>query len=683
MFQITALLVLSRLLNAGVSKTAASAPRVFSVPYSEFVRAVRTNKVASVQVDGVHMMWKPREQAGAVTGAPTGKTRPAQPQAAAQLLAAPTPPVVFASTRPADTVVPYDTLLANGVTFGAPDKRPGNRVVTAVMTVLYLAMLASFVSRLPSVTGMRLPGMPGAGPGGPGSNRRGMGRNGRNGRGANGRDAPPDVTFADVAGVDEAKEELEEVVACLKHPERFAALGARPPAGVLLVGPPGCGKTLLARAVAGEAGVPFFSVAASEFIELYVGMGAARVRDVFARARAAAPSIVFLDEIDAVAKGRADGRLRGVGNDEREQTLNQLLTELDGFDNGGSERGERLVICLAATNRPDVLDAALRRPGRFDRTVSVSPPDRAGRTEILNVHVKARGCPLAPGVNLADVAASTPGFTGADLANLVNEAALLSARKGAQFLTADSFSSAVLRTVAGLERKRSLLFGAERGVVARHEAGHALVGTAVADLLPPGTAPRAQMLSIVARSNGALGFAYTPPPTQQEGERVLLFADELRGRLAVLMAGRAAEEATGSGRVSTGATDDIQRATELAYRAVAEFGLSSRVGPVNANVLTSGGSSGDDGALLLGQSGSGGSTAQAVEAEVSALLKEAMDAARAVLDANKGLLERLGACLETEERLQGDKLASFLHDVAPSDRLRSFLFSPEQVQAAV
>ena len=674
-FQISALLVLSRLLNAGVSKTAANAPRVFSVPYSEFVRAVKLNKVASVQVDGVHMMWKSRAT-GAVSGAPSsGATRQQQGSQAKGVAtsteAAAAPPVVFASTRPADIVVPYDTLLSNGVTFGAPDKRPGNRVVTAVMTVLYIAMLASFVARLPSVTGMRLPGMPPGGPGGVGRNR-GQ-RNGRGGRNS-GRDAPPDVTFADVAGVDEAKEELEEVVACLKHPERFAALGARPPAGVLLVGPPGCGKTLLARAVAGEAGVPFFSVAASEFIELYVGMGASRVRDVFARARAAAPSIVFLDEIDAVAKGRSDGRLRGMGNDEREQTLNQLLTELDGFENGGSERGERLVICLAATNRPDVLDAALRRPGRFDRTVAVSPPDRAGRMEILNVHLKARGCPLAPGTNLAAVAAATPGFTGADLAALVNEAALLTARKGAQFLDGDAFSAAVLRTVAGLERKRSLLFGAERAVVARHEAGHALVGAAVADMLPPGTAPRAQLLSIVARSNGALGFAYTPPPTQQEGERALLFADELRGRLAVLMAGRAAEEATGSGRISTGAADDIQRATELAYRAVAEFGLSSRVGPVNAAVLSNGAAGGDDG-LLLGQSGSG-ATAQVVEAEVSSLLKGAMDAARAVLEANKALLERLGACLEAEERLQGDQLAAFLCDVAPAERLTEFVGGP-------
>jgi cell division protease FtsH len=646
--QLSALLVLTRLLNAGVSQTVAQAPRIVAVPYSEFARAVRSNRVATVQVDGVHLLWQARKGS---EGAAKKKSGAAT--------ATPQPPLLYSSTRPVDTAVPYDALLSNGATFGSPDKRGGGRLVTGALTLLYVGIAASFVARLPGMLGgLRLPGMP---PGRGGAGARG-GRGGRDGI------APPDVTFADVAGVDEAKEELEEVVACLKHPEKFAALGARPPAGVLLVGAPGTGKTLLARAVAGEAGVPFFSVAASEFIELYVGMGASRVREVFACARAAAPSIVFIDEIDAVAKGRSDGRLRGMGNDEREQTLNQLLTELDGFENGGSERGNKLVICLAATNRPDVLDAALRRPGRFDRTVAVSAPDRRGRQEILEVHVRARGCPLAPGVSLTDIAAATPGFTGADLAVLVNEAALLTARRGAAQLDADAFSAAVLRSVAGLERKRSLLFGAERGVVARHEAGHALVGAAVADLLPAGSASRAAMLSIVARSNGALGFAYTPPPQQQEGERALLFADELRGRLAVLMAGRAAEEATGAGRISTGASDDIARATELAYRAVAEFGLSPRIGPLNVAALSAGG--GEEG--LFGRDGSG-ATAVAVEAEVSALLKGAMAAAQALLRANAALLERLGATLEEEERMGGDRLAAFLADVKAALPLTQFV----------
>ena len=395
------------------------------------------------------------------------------------------------------------------------------------------------------------------------------------------------------------------------------------------------------------------------------------MREVFAKARAAAPSIVFLDELDSIGKGRSEGRMRGMGNDEREQTLNQLLTELDGFDTGGSERGEKLVICLAATNRPDTLDAALRRPGRFDRTVTVDRPDRKGREEILAVHVKQRSCPLAPGVSLSDLAAQTPGFTGADLAVLVNEAALLSARRGLAQVDAAAFDAAIMRAIAGLERKRSILFGAERSVVARHEAGHALLGAAVADLLPPGSAQKATALSIVARSNGALGYAYTPPPS--EGERALLFADELRGRLAVLMAGRAAEEATGSGRVSTGASDDIQRATELAVRAVAEFGLSSDIGPMNLSALNAWGE--EQG--LFGGSRGEGETGRRAEAAVSALLKGAMGAAQAVLRENAELLERLGATLEREEKLQGEQLQGMLMGVRSAQELREFVKGAE------
>jgi len=684
--QLSALLVLSRLLNAGIGKTLAASPRVLTVrsycrrfsaaltpggclihqvPYSDFVRAVKSNKVATLQVDGAHVMWQQRTAA-------TDRSRDARAPAAlsaALSTAAPAPlvaqqppaelPLIYASTRPADSALPYEQLLGNGVTYGAPDKRGGGRVMSVLLTMLYIGLIVSFLARLPGMAaGMRLPGM------GAAVGRRKDARE----RGGGGGGAPPDVTFADVAGVDEAKEELQEVVEVLRHPERFAQLGARPPAGVLLVGAPGTGKTLLAKAVAGEAGVPFFSVAASEFIELYVGMGAARVREVFAKARAAAPSIVFIDEIDAVAKGRSDGRMRGMGNDEREQTLNQLLTELDGFENGGSERGGKLVICLAATNRPDVLDAALRRPGRFDRTVSVERPDRRGREEILGVHVRLRGCPLAADVRLPEVAAQTPGFTGADLALLVNEAALLSARRGLVALDAAAFQAAIMRAAAGLERKRSLLFGLERACVARHEAGHALVGAAVADLLPPGAAQRAAALSIVARSNGALGYAYTPPSATEEGERALLFADELRGRLAVLMAGRAAEEATGSGRVSTGASDDIQRATELAVRAVAEFGFSGAVGPLNLAKLAAWGE--EQG--LFGSTGQG-ATSSAAELEVALLLKGAMAAAKALLEANAALLERIGAQLEADEKLAGDTLAALLADVKEAQLLRDFV----------
>jgi cell division protease FtsH len=528
--------------------------------------------------------------------------------------------------------------------------------------MLYVGIVVSMLGRLPLPSSLRLPGRGGA---------TGRQRGGRGGsaRGSGGAGAPPDVTFADVAGVDEAKEELEEVVAILKAPERFAKLGARPPTGVLLVGAPGTGKTLLARAVAGEAGVPFFSVAASEFVELYVGMGASRVRDVFARAKAAAPAIVFIDEIDAVAKGRSDGRLRGMGNDEREQTLNQLLTELDGFDSSS------LVICLAATNRPDTLDAALRRPGRFDRTVAVERPDRTGREQILNVHVKSKEVPLAPGVKLSDVAAATVGFTGAELATLVNEAALLAARRGAITVDADAFTAAVLRSVAGIERKRSLLFGAEKACVARHEAGHALAGTAVAALLPPNSAPRVEAISIVARSNGALGYAYSPPSGD---ERSLLFADELRGRLVTLLAGRAAEELSASGRVSTGASDDISRATELAYRAVAEFGMCAAVGPLSMSALANGASGGEG---LFGREGGGGDTAAAVEREVSALLKGALAAARAALLANAALLDTLGGALEADERVAGARLAGFLAGVTTPDELRAFVTEPQQALA--
>ena len=666
--QLSVLLFISRLLGAGMSKTAASAPRVVSAPFSAFVAAARDKQVSTAQVDGTAILWQRRPAPEAAGGGKRGSSRAAAAQQAAKASAAPqpesapSPPVLFYSTRPADAAVPYEALSAGGAAFGAPDKRAGSRALTAVLTVLYLGAVASVLGR--GLPRLRLPGTR---PPGLGSQAGRRGGRGARGGPSSDRGDPPDVTFADVAGVDEAKEELQELVAVLREPERFAALGARPPAGVLLVGQPGTGKTLLARAVAGEAGVPFFAVSASEFVELYVGMGASRVREIYAKARAAAPSIVFIDEIDAVAKGRADGRMRGLGgNDEREQTLNQLLTELDGFDSGGSERGSALVITLAATNRADVLDDALKRPGRFDRTVSVGLPDRIGRRDILAVHSAARGLPLAADASLDDVAAATPGFSGADLASLVNEAAMQAARTGASSVSAASFEAAVLRTVAGLERKRSILFGAERSCVARHEAGHAIVGAAVADALPVGTQPRAAALSILSRTNGALGWAYSPPPSGEAGERSLLFADELRGRLAVLLGGRAAEEATGGGRVSTGASDDIQRATQLAYRAVAEFGLGS-LGPLAVASLGGGGGDG-----LLGREG-GGPTAAAAEQEVAAMLRSALGAAKAVLAANAELLERLGALLEKEERVAGQPLAAMLAEVRPSPQLTAFL----------
>src|SRR5690606_37562313 len=361
-----------------------------------------------------------------------------------------------------------------------------------------------------------------------------------------------EVDFRSVAGVDEAKEELVEVVEFLKNPARFAKLGARIPKGVLLVGPPGTGKTLLARAVAGEAGVPFFSISGSEFVEVFVGVGASRVRKLFERAKSKAPCIVFIDELDAAGKSRGHGGV--AANDEREQTLNQLLVEMDGFDSNS------VVVVMAATNRPEILDPALLRPGRFDRQVVVDRPDRAGREAILRVH--ARGIKLAPGVDLDEVAQRTPGFVGADLANLLNEAALLAARRGLGAVTMAEIDEAVDRVIAGLEKKGRLIHEKERRIVAYHEAGHAIVAERI-ELAEP-----VKKVSIVPRSIGALGFMQQIPE-----ERLLLQEDELRGRLAVLLGGRAAERLV-FGQVSTGASNDLERATQLAQRMVTEFGLS-------------------------------------------------------------------------------------------------------------
>ncbi len=366
------------------------------------------------------------------------------------------------------------------------------------------------------------------------------------------------VTFADVAGVDEAKAELQEMVAFLKEPKGFGRLGARAPKGVLLVGPPGTGKTLLARAVAGEAGVPFFSISGSEFVEMFVGVGAARVRDLFEEARKAAPCIIFIDELDALGRSRA-----GVGGfggfDEKEQTLNQLLAELDGFDPRSA------IILLAATNRPEVLDPALLRAGRFDRQVLVDRPDRKGRADILEVHAgKVR---LAADLDLDAVAGLTPGFTGADLANLVNEAALVATRRGADTVTLADFTEAVERIVAGLARHTRVLNLAERSRVAHHEMGHALVASSL-----PGVDPVVKV-SIIPRGVGALGYTIQRPTE----DRFLIAAEDLRNRIAVLLGGRAAEQLI-FGEFSTGAADDLQRATEIALEMVARHGMDPTLG---------------------------------------------------------------------------------------------------------
>jgi cell division protease FtsH len=368
------------------------------------------------------------------------------------------------------------------------------------------------------------------------------------------------TTFDDVAGVDEAKAELQEIVAFLKDPERYGRLGGRIPKGVLLVGPPGTGKTLLARAVAGEAGVPFFSINGSEFVEMFVGVGAARVRDLFEQAREKAPCIIFIDELDAL--GRARGAFPGTGgHDEKEQTLNQLLSELDGFD---SRSG---MILLAATNRPEILDPALLRAGRFDRQVLVDRPDKIGRVQILRVH--ARKIRLAPDVDLEQIAALTPGFTGADLANLVNEAALFATRRGADSVTLADFTAAIERIVAGLEKRNRLLNPHEREVVAYHEMGHALVALSL-----PGT-DKVHKVSIIPRGIGSLGYTIQRPTE----DRFLMTREELENKMAVLLGGRAAEYIV-FGALSTGAADDLVKVTDIARSIVTRYGMTEELGLV-------------------------------------------------------------------------------------------------------
>jgi cell division protease FtsH len=366
------------------------------------------------------------------------------------------------------------------------------------------------------------------------------------------------VTFADVAGVDEAKFELQEVVSFLKDPKSYGRLGAHVPKGILLVGPPGTGKTLLARAVAGEAGVPFFSISGSEFVEMFVGVGAARVRDLFEQARKAAPCIIFIDELDALGRSRSPGAFGGY--DEKEQTLNQLLAELDGFDPSSG------VILLAATNRPEILDPALLRAGRFDRQVLVDRPDRGGRLAILKVHI--RKIRTGPDIDLDKIAGLTAGFTGADIANLVNEAAIAATRRNAEAVSFDDFTTAIERIVAGLEKKSRVLSKEERRRVAYHEMGHALVASSL-----PGVDP-VQKVSIIPRGVGALGYTMQRPTE----DRFLLTVSELKNRIAVLMGGRAAEQLIFDGDISTGAADDLQRATEIAVEMVTKYGMDATVG---------------------------------------------------------------------------------------------------------
>jgi cell division protease FtsH len=441
------------------------------------------------------------------------------------------------------------------------------------------------------------------------------------------------TTFADVAGVDEAKEELREIVEFLSNPKKYQRLGGRIPKGVLLLGPPGCGKTLLARAVAGEANVPFFFMSGSEFVEMFVGLGAARVRELFQQAKEKAPALVFLDEIDTIGKGRGGMSGAGLGaHDEREQTLNQLLVEMDGFD---ASKG---VIIMAATNRPDVLDPALVRPGRFDRQVVVDRPDLKGREEILRVH--ARGVALSPTVELRTIAARTPGFTGADLENVVNEAALLAARREKNAVTMDELEEAIDRASMGLERKSRVMSDKEKARVASHEMGHALVAHYSEHLDP------VHRITIIPRGTAALGLTMTRPLE----DRFLATEPELKDTLAYAMGGRVAEELV-YGEISTGAQNDLEKATQIARAMVAQYGMSDKVGPLSLG-------QDDPNAIFTGPKISGG-TAEKIDDEVSRLLSEAHDQAHRLLTDHRDMLDRLSALLLVTETIDGGDLEAY------------------------
>ena len=442
------------------------------------------------------------------------------------------------------------------------------------------------------------------------------------------------VTFADVAGVDEAKDELREIVAYLKNPREYGRLGARLPKGILLVGPPGTGKTLLARATAGEASVPFFSISGSEFVEMFVGVGAARVRDLFEQAQSKAPCVVFIDELDALGRARGLGMMGG-GNDEKEQTLNQLLVEMDGFD---PRTG---VVILAATNRPEILDPALLRAGRFDRQVLVDRPDKLGRIAILQVHLK-KVEKLAVDVDPEQVAALTPGFTGADLANLVNEAALLATRRGANHIEMRDFNEAIERIVAGLEKKTRILNAREREVVAHHEMGHALVAKAL-----PGVDP-VHKVSIIPRGIGALGYTIQRPTE----DRFLMSREELAKKMAVLLGGRAAEQLVFD-EVSTGAADDLSRATDIARSMVTRFGMGEKLGlatyesePSPFLNMTAG----------FQQRQFSEETAREIDCAVRGILGEAFSRATKILTRNRAALEKGARDLLQKETLNATEL---------------------------
>ncbi len=448
------------------------------------------------------------------------------------------------------------------------------------------------------------------------------------------------VTFDDVAGIDEAKAELEEIVEFLRDPGKFQKLGGKIPKGLLLVGAPGTGKTLLARAVAGEAGVPFFSMSGSEFVEMFVGVGAARVRDLFGQAKDHAPCIIFVDELDALGKARGLNPMGG--HDEREQTLNQLLVEMDGFDPRAG------VIIVAATNRPEILDPALLRPGRFDRHVAIDKPDIRGREAILNVH--AKGVKLGPDVDLKKIAAMTPGFVGADLANLINEAALIAARREREEVTMADFQEAADRIIGGLEKRNRVMNPKEKEIVAYHESGHALV----AMVLP--NADPVSKISIIPRGIAALGYTQQLPTE----DRYLMTRGELLGRLKVLLGGRVSEEII-FGDISTGAQNDLQRATDIARRMIMEYGMSEKLGPIT--YVSEPRSVHLDLGLGSRDREFSEKTAQQIDEEIAGIIEETHRDVKKILTLRRNMLEKLAKILLEKESIEGEELKRFSDEV--------------------
>lgn len=580
-------------------------PQIPGVPYSLFIHQVQEGEVQRVQVgqNQIRFQLKPTdEQAGQV----------------------------FSTTPIFDLGLP-NLLEEQGVEFAAtpPPKNGwiGNILSWVIPPLIFVGIWQFFVRR------------------GSGGGAQGMLSIGKSKAKVYVEGEAAKTTFADVAGVEEAKAELVEIVDFLKTPERYTQIGARIPKGVLLVGPPGTGKTLLAKAVAGEAGVPFFSISGSEFVEMFVGVGSSRVRDLFEQAKKQAPCIVFIDELDAIGKSRSSNGFYG-GNDEREQTLNQLLSEMDGFSAEGAT-----VIVLAATNRPEILDPALLRPGRFDRQVLVDRPALVGREAILNIH--AQKVKLGEDVDLRAIATRTPGFAGADLANLVNEAALLAARNGRQAVAQTDFAEAIERVVAGLEKKSRVLNDKEKKIVAYHEVGHALVGQ-----LMPGSG-RVEKISIVSRGMAALGYTLQLPTE----DRFLMDEAELRGQIATLLGGRSAEEIVFNS-ITTGASNDLQRATDLAEQMVTTFGMSKVLGPLayqqGARPMFL-----NDGMPNARRSMSE-ETAQAIDREVKEIVETAHQEALKTIKQNRDLLETITMQLLETEAIEGETLHQLLGQVQPA-----------------